>query len=279
MASTLELVTLHEGPARRRGSTWSPLPPCPASVAPVSDCGHRSSGWTSRYRPCPSAVAGTRVRRRRRPSSSGVRALTAATLLLCLAAAGADEPVAIVESASADAPVAQFSYLSTGQVISLGANAEVQIGYLHSCVLERVRAGVVTIGRERSDVVGGERTERILDCRGATAELTPSEIERGAALVMREPVSVTPQVRIVSTSPVIAPKGPATSVTLKRLDGSESATTLALRNGAADLAAQGVALRRGGIYRIEAGASSVIVEIAADAQSDGGAVLLRLLSF
>ena len=187
--------------------------------------------------------------------------------------------MAIVESASADAPVALFSYLSTGQVISLGANAEVQIAYLHSCVQERVRAGVITIGRERSAVVGGQRTERILDCRGATAELTPTEIERGAALVMREPVSVTPQVRLASTSPVIAPKGPATRVSLKRLDRSGSAVTLTLRNGAADLAALGVTLHRGGIYRIEAGASSVIVEIATDARSDGGAVLLRLLSF
>ena len=201
------------------------------------------------------------------------------TLLLCFAAAGADEPVAIVESASADAPVALFSYLSTGQVISLGANAEIRIGYLHSCVQERVRAGVVTIGRERSDVVGGERTERILDCRGATAELTPGEIERGAALVMREPVSVTPQVRLASTSPVIAPKAPETSVILKRLDRSGPTTTLTLRNGAANLAALGITLHRGGIYRIEAGASSVIVEIAADARPDVGVILLRLLSF
>jgi len=187
--------------------------------------------------------------------------------------------VAIVESASADAPVALFSYLSAGQVISLGANAEVQIAYLHSCVQERVRAGVITIGRERSDVVGGKRTERILDCGGASAVLTPAQVERGAALVVREPVSITPQVRLTSTSPVIAPKEPATSVTLKRLDVSESTATLSLRNGAADLAAQGVTLHRGGIYRVEAGASSIIVEIAADARSDGGAVLLRLLSF
>ena len=203
-----------------------------------------------------------------------------ATALVAFSVAGlAEEPVAIVEAVSVDAPVTLFSYLLHGQVISLDADAEVQIGYLHSCVQERVQGGVITIGRERSRVDGGVRTETVLDCRGATAELTQSEIEHSAAIVVRVLVSMTPQIRLASTSPFIAPRGEANSVSLSRLDRDESTTTLALRNGTADLAELGVTLDRGGIYRIEAGTASVIVEIAADAQSGNEPILLRLLSF
>ena len=205
--------------------------------------------------------------------------MVAAVLFLCPAAGETQEPVAIVEAVSIGAPVALFTYLLQGQLISLDADAEVQIGYLHSCVQEHVRGGVITIGRERSHVAGGQRTETILDCRDALADLTQSEIEHGAAIVIRESVSIKPQMVIASTSPFIAAKKPAVSIHLKRLDRDESTRTLTLHNGAADLAALGITLHRGGIYRIEAGSASVIVEIAADARSGSEPILLRLLSF
>ena len=187
--------------------------------------------------------------------------------------------MAIVEAVSAGAPVTLFSYLLQGQVISLDTDAEMQIGYLHSCVQEKVRGGIVTIGRERSHVDGGERTEAVLDCRGATAELTQTEIEHSAAIVMRKPVAMTPQLRLASASPFIAPKGDADSVSWKRLDRSEPATTLVLLRGTVDLADLGIILDRGGIYRFEAGEASVIVEVGADARWGTGPILLRLLSF
>ena len=205
--------------------------------------------------------------------------VTAAALFAFATAAKADEPVAIVEAVSVGAPVTLFSYLLQGQVIFLDADAVMQIGYLHSCVQEQVRGGIVTIGRERSRVEGGDRTETVLDCRGATAVLTQSEIEHSAAIVMRKAITTTPQLRLASASPFIAPQRAADSVSWERLDRSEPATTLALRNGAADLADLGVTLDRGGIYRFEAGESFVIVEVAADARSGTGPILLRLLSF
>ena len=187
--------------------------------------------------------------------------------------------MAIVEAVSTGAPVTLFSYLLQGQVIFLDADAVMRIGYLHSCVQEQVRGGIVTIGRERSRVDGGERTETVLDCRGATAVLTRSEIEHSAAIVMRKAVATPPQLRLASVSPFIAPRRAADSVSWNRLDRREPATTLALRNGAVDLADLGLTLDRGGIYRFEAGESSVIVEVAADARSGTGPILLRLLSF
>ena len=200
------------------------------------------------------------------------------SLLLFSSAGEAAEPVAIVEEASAAAPVRTFSYLSQGQVIKLGAKAELLIGYLNSCVQERVRGGVVKIGQDRSHVTNGHRSAKLLDCGGA-AKLSRAESERGAALVMRKPPVVAPKIRLTSTTPFIAPKHPASSVRLTRLDRRETAIKFELRSGVADLAAMGVALRRGGTYRVEAGAASTVVKIAPDARPGGGPILVRLLSF
>ena len=143
----------------------------------------------------------------------------AVALLVFAASAKADELAAIVEEASVDAPVKAFSYLSRGRVIDLGAQAEVVLGYLHSCVQERVRGGVVTIGRERSLIRGGQRSAIKLDC-GVPAELSRPEAEQGAVLVMREPVSNARPVPFMSVSPFIAPRRPSSSAQLTRLDRS-----------------------------------------------------------
>ena len=205
--------------------------------------------------------------------------MAAVALLACSSGSRAGEPVAIVEAASAGAPVEVFSYLSQGQVIELGTEAEVLLGYLHSCIQERVSGGVVTIGRDRSDVAGGDRTETVLNCGGATAQLAAGEVGNGAALVMRKPLSIAPQLRLASASPFIAPRKAASSLRLIRLDRSEATVTLAFENGIADLAEAGVTLHRGGIYRVEAGAASIVVEISADARPGDGPILPRLLSF
>lgn len=200
------------------------------------------------------------------------------SLTLPTTAGEATEPVAIVEEASADAPVKTFSYLSQGQIINLGPKAELLIGFLRSCVQERVRGGVVKIGADRSHVTNGQRSAKLLDCGGA-AKLSRAESERGAALVMRKPPVPAPKIRLTSTTPFIAPRHPTLSVHLKRLDRRETAVKLKLQSGVADLAALGIALRRGGIYRIKAGTSSTVVKIAPDAQAGGGSILVRLLSF
>ena len=205
--------------------------------------------------------------------------LVAAAALAGTSTGHGAEPVAIIEHADADAPVMSFTYLREGQVIELGAEVELLIAYFESCVQERVRGGVVAIGRERSQVVGGRRSERVLDCRSATAILGPREVEHGAVLVLRAPSSPIPDLRLASTSPFIAPRAPAASVRVVRLDRTEPLLTLSLRRGVADMAALDKSLERGGIYRVKAGSASVVVEIAANAREGNGPILLRLLSF
>ena len=190
----------------------------------------------------------------------------------------AEDYSAIVEDAGADAPVQVFSYLPQGHVIDLGTETEIVLGYLHSCVQEHLRGGVVTIGKERSEVRGGQRSSFKLNC-GASAKLSQAEAERGAVLVMRKSLSNEGIARLVSATPVIAPKRKASSVKLTRLDRSEPIISLELRGGIADLAALGKALSRGGTYRVEAGAASIVAHVDRNARSGYTQFLPRLLSF
>jgi len=204
-----------------------------------------------------------------------------ATLVALLVAgmpARAAEISAIVEEAGDDAPVQVFSYLQTGDVIDLGAETEIVLGYLNSCVQERLRGGVVTVGKERSQLQGGQRWTEEFDC-GSVAVLSQSEVESGAALVVRE-LSPDEDVSIlVSASPLIAPKHPTLSIRFTRLDHDEPTTTLETQNGVFDFAALDVALSPGGTYLFESETDSVVVRVDENARAGDGPILLRLLSF
>ena len=199
-------------------------------------------------------------------------------LLFLGTATKAGDFTAIVEEASPGAPVQVFSYLPDGHVLDLGADAEIVLGYLHSCVQERLRGGVVTIGRERSEIRDGQRSATKLDC-GASADLSRTEAERGAVLVMRKPASDTGPMRLMSVSPLIAPKKPTSSVRLTRLDRSEPVMTLELHDGVADLAALGKTLSPGGSYRVDTGADSIVARVDRNARAGDEQILPRLLSF
>ena len=199
-------------------------------------------------------------------------------LLFLGTATKAGDFTAIVEEASPGAPVQVFSYLPVGHVVDLGAEAEIVLGYLHSCVQERLRGGVVTIGRVRSKIRGGQRSARRLDC-GASADLPPNEAEQDAVLVIRRSGPDTGPMRLMSVSPLIAPKKPTSSVRLTRLDRSEPVMTLELRDGVADLAALGKTLSPGGSYRVDTGADSIVARVDRNARAGDEQILPRLLSF
>lgn len=208
-----------------------------------------------------------------------MRGIIAAAIAVLSLPASAGEPAAIVEDASDGSPVEIFSYLEEGRVLNLSSSDAVVIGYLESCIQERITGGVVTIGRTRSTVRGGERTEKVLRCGAAPAELSKKSAERGAVLVMRgkkRPPSPTLVIR--STTPVIAPTDPAQTARLSRLDRSEPNKNLRLRKGVADLAELGVTLAPGGIYKISSGSSSLTFQVESAAKS-GGPVLSRLLAY
>src|SRR6266702_4631856 len=84
------------------------------------------------------------------------RSLAASALCLIGAAAAQAEAVALVEEIGEPRPGIQFmDYLNPGQMIPLRAGERLVIDYMKSCVRETIVGGVVSIGTDKSVVVGG----------------------------------------------------------------------------------------------------------------------------
>ena len=80
--------------------------------------------------------------------------------------AWAEGPTAIVESVAATGTHLKFmEYVEAGTVIRLGIGGSITLGYFRSCWRETIEGGTVTIGVEKSTVVGGTV---------AAGELTPA---------------------------------------------------------------------------------------------------------
>jgi hypothetical protein len=78
------------------------------------------------------------------------------TTSLFMLAASPQSPVALIEDIAGNPPDIQFmDYVQPGQVINLGAQDTIVLGYLKSCWRETITGGTVTVGQERSDVKGG----------------------------------------------------------------------------------------------------------------------------
>jgi hypothetical protein len=74
-------------------------------------------------------------------------------------------PIALVEDVNGtSAGVEAMEYVEAGKVIRLGQQESIVLTYLYSCVRERIEGGVVTVGREQSDVVHGKVERNSTKC-------------------------------------------------------------------------------------------------------------------
>jgi hypothetical protein len=110
-------------------------------------------------------------------------------LLLSLVSAApvlAGPPTALVEDVtSASAGVEPFGYLQPGQVIHLGAHDSLVLSYLNSCTRERIQGGIVTIGRDQSEVQSGIVERNSVACDTGRMQLTAEIASQGAGAVFR----------------------------------------------------------------------------------------------
>ena len=193
--------------------------------------------------------------------------------------------MAIVEEMEpARADVAFMDYLEAGRTIALGKQGRLVVGYLKSCLRETVSGGTVTIGTEKSKVTGGKISRERVECDGGHLLLTPEQSGKSAAIVFRKgnlstgSGSLQPSLRIYSLQPILQVQFRPATVTIERLDRSQSLLTVKLQGGVADLAAQKRALERGGLYRVTGGGVSRIVKID-DYAASGGSLISRLIAF
>ena len=192
--------------------------------------------------------------------------------------------VAIVEEIEADRSKAVFmDLLGTGHTIELGIKGRLVLGYLNSCLREVIDGGTVTIGREKSTVKGGKIRRERVECDGGRLLLSPEQAGKSAAMVFRKgnlskgSGSQQPSLRIYSLQPLIQVKSRLLTVTIERLDRSQSPITVTVRKGIADFVTRRLSLARGGLYRVTGGGASRIVKVDAYA-TNGGSVISRLIA-
>lgn len=222
-----------------------------------------------------------------RRSGNVWRVARATCVVACIAVwshtAQAGTPVAIVEEVTSSAAKVQpMDYLFEGDSIALAAGDEITISYLASCAIEQISGGeaTVAIGVDKSTVTGKGRVKRkYVECGGGGISLTRRQSDRAAGVVVRGGESMSagqPDVTVYSLHPVLKLSAAVSAVKLERLDVKEE-HTLKVDGLRLDLAAAGVKLTAGGLYRATAGDHKVVFKVASTARASNRNLISRLV--
>jgi hypothetical protein len=214
-----------------------------------------------------------------------------ATGCLCLAAGAARaEVVALVEDIDAPRPGIQFmDYLSPGQMIPLNPGERLVIDYMRNCTRETIVGGVVSIGTDKSVVVGGTVTSETVECDGGKLNLSAQQASKSGVMVFRggdllkggtKGAGTSAPQMVYGTDPLIELQGGGHLV-IERLDqpGEKYAADIAKgsRRTLFDCAKQGCSLQPGGTYRASANGRAVTFKVADTAKPGAAPPVGRLL--
>ncbi|MGQ0664640.1 MAG: hypothetical protein ACT4P2_13905 [Pseudomonadota bacterium] len=207
------------------------------------------------------------------------------------AEAPAAGPAAIVEDVvGRPAGVEFMDYLIAGRTIRLGPGDVLTLGYIRSCWRETVTGGTVTIGLERSTVVGGQVRREKVECDGGRLRLTAEQAAKSGVAVFRVPPAPAPgseprpRITLYGLSPLVEMKG-AGRLVIERLDEPgerhevEIGTGQLLRGTFYDFAKADRTLAPGGLYRAIAGERQVVFKVDQNANPGAGPLVGRLLRF
>jgi len=219
-------------------------------------------------------------------SRVGLRLWACVLTLLAAAPGWAGDPVAMVEDVvGAPAGIRPMDYLATAQVIHLGTKDGVVIDYLHSCVRETIQGGEVTIGTDRSVVIGGTLKRETVECDGGALKLTADQAAKSGVVVFRKPPKpgqIPVDRTLYGLSPVVDLRGGGRLVVERldkpgeRLDVRVASTDLEY-GSFYDFARAGHSLSAGGIYRASANGHKVVFKIDAAARPGEAPIAGRLL--
>jgi hypothetical protein len=219
-----------------------------------------------------------------------------ASALLVLAAvpvgpvfAAAPSPAAIVEDLDGHPDGIQLmDYVTPGEVIKLGPRDTLVLGYLTSCKRETIVGGTVTVGKDQSDIAGGQVQRTTSQCAGGNLTLNSQTADKSAAMAFRQvpqdaaKKQAEPQVTLYGRSPIIELK-PIGALVIERIDNPGERHDFVLGDAHIlhgkflDLAASGVALQPGGVYRARIGVQEIVFKVDSDAQSGWSPIPGRLL--
>ena len=205
-------------------------------------------------------------------------------------AAPSHPPAAVIENivGTPSGGIQLMDYAEPGEVIKLGQQDTVIIGYLKSCWHEVITGGTITVGTVQSDVQGGHVERSQAACDGGKMLLTAQLANQSAGAAFRAGPFKNlqgpprPEFTLYGLSPIIELK-PSGTLIIERLDqpGERHEITLApawLMHGAfLDLAKAGIVLTAGGIYKAKAGEQEMIFKIDGGATSGPVPVISRLI--
>jgi hypothetical protein len=200
--------------------------------------------------------------------------------------AAAQGPAAVVEDVTGHmAGVAFMDYVDAGKVIHLAPQDSIVLGYMKSCVQEKITGGTVTVGVDQSDVQAGQVERSTVACDAGKMLLTVHQADQAAGLVLRgrSPVKPPPkpQFTLYGASPIVELKGGGT-VIIERLDavGDRQVVKIANKRPAEfDFADGGKALAAGGIYRVIVGTHQFVFQVDPGAKAGRTPIVGRMLRF
>jgi hypothetical protein len=165
------------------------------------------------------------------------------------------QPTAIVEAVEGDGvTVQEMELLEQGAVIELPEGTSVVLGYLASCLRERIEGGKTVVGTDQSLVTGGTVTRETVQCQSASV-VPAGQSGEGGALIFRggpDKPEFPPKIRDLSPAFLVdgATGGP---LVIERIDREEAPRELPGPGPLFDSLGQVPPLSRGGHYRVRIG--------------------------
>jgi hypothetical protein len=228
-----------------------------------------------------------------KPAQLTMMATMLATLLFAKSAFAGGPAVALVEEVTGTPGVEFMDYVETGKVIPLNSQDSIVLSYLYSCVRETITGGVITVGKERSEVQSGKVVRISTACDAGRMLLSAELASQSAGTLLRnakaketEPKSPpVPEFTLYGLSPMLELRGGGGTVEIVRVDQDREHYVLTignqqlLRGAFYDLADAGVALTAGGVYRVTIGSQKVTFKIDPSAKPGKTPIVGRLLRF
>lgn len=218
-----------------------------------------------------------------------ILALTTAVLGLLAAAttAMAQTPVAVVEEVKGKPDGIEFmDYVTAGQVIKLGPDETIVLGYMTSCWRETITGGTVVVGAESSSTHLSKLDRVKVDCGNGQAKVSEQEARASAVTVFRsvKPPADSAKFAIHGRSPMLD-IGSSGQLVLERLDKPGESVTVNVRKSALirgrffDLATTNIELMPGGTYAAKLGDRRIVFTVDPHAKSGPTPVIGRLIRF
>ena len=192
------------------------------------------------------------------------------------------EPVAVVEDVNFSSDRIQpMDFLDAGTIFEFRPSESIMIGYLSSCVLERIKGGKVTIGQRQSIVIGGAVNRSTLECVSGDKIGGSVKNQAAAAVVfrrMKNKNAATIYKIIYSHFPIVRLGTDDGQLMVTRADGKGDPKNVAIEKGIADFGKSRFQLERNKIYIFSFGGKTMTVKVSPRAKRDAP-LLSRVMLF